>query len=128
MSARRVRGAAGSCRECPVTCDRLIFPAGCVEANCDRLYAYEQDGRTIVGCLEKVFGAEIDLELLKQAEAATAGFGALLATREPLPVCRAAVDRTFAHRDEGCCSNPEFLESAPAFALGARSGVVAREG
>ena len=33
------------------------------------LYAYEEVGRTYVGCMQKVFGVEIDLELLEEAEA-----------------------------------------------------------
>lgn len=120
-------GPAGSCRECPVTCDRLVFPSGCIEAGCDRLYAYEQDGRTVVGCLEKVFGAEIDLDLLKEAETRAPGFGGLRASRAPLPICRCAVDRTFEHRPNPGCSNPDFLNSYPRHEVGARSAAAARD-
>lgn len=104
---------AGSCRQCPVRCDRVVHPGGCLEAGCPRLYSYTEGERTWVGCLEGVYTAEIDLEVLQRAGRTKAGFGAVRAQREPLPICRADVERTFAHRSDEPCVNPDFLLSAP---------------
>jgi hypothetical protein len=111
MSTAATALAAGSCRRCPVSCERLVEPAGCVESGCPRLYSHERDGRTWVGCLEGVFGVEVDLDRLRRLQRTAAGFGALRATREPLPMCRSAVERTFEHRGSGPCVNPDFLLS-----------------
>lgn len=110
-TAAASRAAAGSCRLCPVSCERVVQPAGCLEAGCPRLYSHERQGRTWVGCLEGVFDVEIDLEGLRRLQRTRAGFGALRAAREPLPICRSAVERTFAHRADGACVNPDFLLS-----------------
>lgn len=104
--------AAGSCRQCPVSCERVVYPVGCLESGCSRLYSYEEDGRTWMGCLEGVYRAEIDLERFRALQRTKAGFGALRAVREPLPICRAEVERTFEHRGDGPCVNPDFLLSA----------------
>jgi hypothetical protein len=100
------------CRRCPVRCDKVVLPAGCVEGECPRLYAHEQDGRTYVGCLDRVFAVEIDLEAFRRLEAMRPGFGALRAVRDPRPMCRTDVDRAFDHRARGVCVNPDFLLSA----------------
>ena len=91
----------------------VVYPIGCVESGCGRLYAYEDGGRRFVGCLEKVFRVELDLELFLAAQQARGGFGGLRAQREPLPICRTAIEQTYPHRAEGACVNPDFLLSAP---------------
>ena len=105
--------AAGSCRQCPVSCERVVYPAGCIESGCSRLYSYEDEetGRTWMGCLEGVYRAEIDLDGFRRLQRTAAGFGALRATKEPLPMCRCDVERTFEHRSDGPCVNPDFLLS-----------------
>lgn len=110
-SAAAVSAAAGSCRQCPVSCERTVRPAGCLEAGCPRLYSYERDGRTWVGCMEGVYRVEIDLERLRRMQRTAAGFGSLRAAREPLPICDASVERTFEHRSDAPCVNPDFLFS-----------------
>ena len=98
------------CRRCEVHCDKIVYPGACVERSCPFLYAYEAFGHTYVGCMQKIYGVEIDLELLRLAEQAK-GFGAIKAKREPLPMCRAEVDCCYAHRRDGFgCRNPEFHE------------------
>lgn len=104
--------AAGSCRSCPVSCERVVYPLGCLEGSCPRLYSYEEDGRTWIGCLEGVYRAEIDLHRFRLLERTKAGFGGLRTAREPLPVCRTEIERTFEHRSDGPCVNPDFLLSA----------------
>lgn len=105
---------AGSCRACPVSCERVVHPAGCLEAGCSRLYSHERDGRSYVGCLEGVYRVEIDLDLFHALQRTVrGGFGALRAEREPLPMCRSEVESTFEHRADGPCINPDFLLSGP---------------
>ena len=103
--------ASGSCRRCAVSCERVVEPAGCIEAGCPRLYSYEREGRTWIGCLERVYDVEIELEGLRRLQRTAAGFGGLRASREPLPMCRAQVERTFEHRVASTCINPDFLLS-----------------
>ncbi|MHB8059406.1 MAG: hypothetical protein ACYDHO_01070 [Gaiellaceae bacterium] len=99
------------CRRCEVHCDKVVYPGACVERSCPFLYAYEAFGRTYVGCMQKIYGVEIDLELLRLAEESKKGFGAIKSKREPLPMCRAAVDPCYGHRSDRLgCRNPEFHE------------------
>ena len=99
------------CRRCEVHCDRVVYPGACIARSCPFVYAYEAWGHTYMGCLQKVFDVEIDLELLESAEAAVSGFGAVRALRAPLPMCEVEVVETYASReDELGCRNPEFHE------------------
>lgn len=100
------------CRRCAVHCDKVVYPAACLERSCPFLYAYEEFGHTYMGCMQKVFEAEIDLQLLLEGERRRReGFGAVRATRKPLPMCRAEVESCYAGRvDELGCVNPEFYE------------------
>ena len=78
---------------------------------CPFVYAYEAWGHTYVGCMQKVYGVEIDLELLEQAEAGHGGFGAVRAQRAPLPMCEVEVVGTYPHREDDLgCRIPEFHE------------------
>ena len=98
------------CRRCGVHCDKVVHPAACVERDCPFLYAFEEVGRTYIGCLQKVFDVEIDLTLLLEAEA-LGGFGAVRASKRPLPMCRVEVESCYeARADELGCLNPEFSE------------------
>jgi hypothetical protein len=99
------------CRQCEVTCDKIVYPAACVETGCPFLYAYEDHGHTFIGCMQKVYGVEIDLDMLEAAESTSGEFGAIRATRKPLPMCRVEVEACFDGRaDELGCVNPEFWE------------------
>ncbi len=99
------------CRRCEVHCDKVVYPAACVERACPFLYAYEQWGHTYVGCLQKVYDVEIDLDVLREAEQQKGGFGAVKARKQPLPMCRAEVASCYENRcDEMGCVNPEFFE------------------
>ncbi|MGZ4439056.1 MAG: hypothetical protein ACXVZN_01625 [Gaiellaceae bacterium] len=99
------------CRRCAVHCDKVVYPAACVERSCPFLYAYEDHGHTYIGCMQKVYGVEIDLSMLEAAEAHGRGFGAIRATRRPLPMCKAEVEEAYESRaDEIGCVNPEFSE------------------
>lgn len=99
------------CRRCEVHCDKVVYPSACLERACPFVYAYEDHGHTYIGCMQKVFAVEIDLELLREAEARREGFGAIKAMRKPLPMCRTEVDSCYANRcDKLGCVNPEFFE------------------
>ena len=101
-----------ACRRCPVRCDKVVYPTGCIESECSRLYAYKEGERTFVGCLDRVFAVELDLTAFRRLERLRGGFGGLRATREPHAFCQTDVDAAFEHRAAGACVNPDFLLSA----------------
>ncbi|MGH3012210.1 MAG: hypothetical protein ACRDMY_10315, partial [Gaiellaceae bacterium] len=43
------------CRRCQVHCDKVVYPAACLERACPFLYAYREWGRTYVGCMQNVY-------------------------------------------------------------------------
>ena len=107
------------CRRCEVHCDRVVYPAACIARGCPFVYAYEAWGHTYMGCMQKVFDVEIDVDLLGELEAGREGFGAVKARRTPLPMCHAEISSCYEHRvDEVGCRNPEFFElplASPSF-------------
>jgi hypothetical protein len=111
------------CRRCGVHCDKVVYPAACVERGCSFSYSYEEFGHTYMGCLMKVFAVEIDFDLLRAAES-RGGFGAVRATSPALPMCRVEVEGCYESRgDELGCLNPEFHElpvGQPSFRVFAR--------
>ena len=79
---------------------------------CRFLYSYEDrlSGTRYMGCMRKVFRAEIDLDMFDLAEA-TGGFGGIKMTGEALPQCQFAVEPCY----EGAgpaydCVNPRFFD------------------
>jgi len=115
------------CRRCEVHCDKVVYPAACVDGSCPFLYAFEEHGRTFVGCMQKVYEVEIDLGLLREAQGERNGFGAVKAQRQPLPMCRSEVSSCYENRaGEIGCVNPEYFElpeGSPAFRVIARPAV-----
>jgi hypothetical protein len=104
------------CRRCAVHCEKVVYPAACLGRSCPFVYAYEEHGHTYMGCLQKVFEAEIDVEMLAGAEQTRDGFGPVRALRRPLPMCRSDVQATFAQRESDLgCLNPEFAELPAGF-------------
>src|SRR5262249_416520 len=112
------------CRRCAVHCDKVVYPSSCLARSCPFVYAYEEHGHTYMGCMQKVFGVEIDLRMLRAAEAQREGFGAVKAVRNPLRMCHAEVDPCYEHRCSPIgCVNPEFHElpaGSPTFRVFAR--------
>ena len=99
------------CRRCDVHCSKVVYPAACLERSCPFVYSYAEHGHTFIGCMQKVFDVELDLDLVLAAEERGSGFGAVKARRRPLPVCTVEVDTCYEHRvDELGCVNPEFFE------------------
>jgi RNA polymerase sigma factor (sigma-70 family) len=86
------------CRRCGVHCDKVVHPGACLSRGCPFVYSYEAWGHTYVGCMQKVYDVEIDLDMLRAAEERKPGFGAIRAVRRPLPMCKAEVERTYESR------------------------------
>lgn len=100
------------CRQCCSFCDRVVHPSGC--AGCEYLYVYDDElsGRRYMGCMQKVFKAEIDVELFEEAERSGQGFGAVKMTGDPLPQCVFSVERAYhGHGEAFDCANPAFFDA-----------------
>ena len=112
------------CRRCEVHCDKVVYPAACIEGACPFVYAYEEWGHRYIGCMQKVYEVEIDVDVLHDAEARPGGFGAVKAVRQPLPMCSSEVTDCYESRaGELGCVDPEFWElpeGAPSFRVIAR--------
>ena len=99
------------CRRCEIHCDKVVYPAACIEQGCPFAYAHNEGGRTYVGCMQKVYDVEIDLHVLLDAQRRKGGFGAVKTARRPLPMCKAEITSCYENRaDELGCVNPEFFE------------------
>ncbi|MSO58052.1 MAG: hypothetical protein EXQ77_03315 [Thermoleophilia bacterium] len=98
------------CRRCEVHCDKVVHPAACVAQACPYAYVYDAFGHRYMGCLQRVFDVEIDVDVLMTLER-HGRFGAVRARRTPLPRCHAEVASCYdAREDEFGCRNPEFFE------------------
>ena len=120
MARMARRSRTNECRPCATFCDRVIHPASCVAAGCALLYEYDDplSGRRYMGCLQKVFASEIDVELFARAERTLAGFGAVKLSGTPLRRCQFGIEQAFGtvEGEERACVNRRFLdlpETAP---------------
>jgi hypothetical protein len=111
--AHAAQAETAECRQCCSFCDRVLLPSGCIESACPYLYLYddERTGRRFMGCLNKVFKVEIDVELFREAERTRHGFGGVKLTGAPTALCRTSVERAY----HGCgdaidCVNPRFFD------------------
>jgi hypothetical protein len=107
------RGATGECRRCRSFCDKLIEPSGCLEIGCRYLYTYEdaRTGARYMGCMNKVFSAEIDLDLFLIAER-SGGYGGIKMTGESLPQCQFTVEKAFEGEGPAYeCVNRTFFDA-----------------
>jgi hypothetical protein len=90
-----------------------VHPAGCLAADCRFLYFYdhEETGQRFMGCLNKVFSVEIDIEVFREAERTRHGFGGVKLTGRTLPQCRVAVERAYdGHGEAFECVNLSFFQ------------------
>src|SRR5436190_24080999 len=78
------RTASGECRQCRTFCDRMVEPRGCLELRCRYLYSYFDplSGARYMGCMRKVFRAEIDVSRFEAAER-SGGYGGIKMTGDP---------------------------------------------
>ena len=82
-------------------------------AGCQYLYFYDDEhtGSRFMGCLNKVFSAEIDVEVFGEAQRTRHGFGGVKMTGRPLPVCRVSVEQAYGgHGAAFECINLEFFQ------------------
>jgi hypothetical protein len=101
--------AVGECRRCSSFCDKLVEPRGCIELGCRYLYSYVDalTGTQYVGCMQKVFNAEVDIDSLL----VPGGFGGVKMTGDPLPQCQFEVERAFEGNGRAYdCVNPRFFD------------------
>jgi hypothetical protein len=104
------------CRQCCTFCDRVVHPSGCMAAGCRYLYFYddEKTGSRFMGCLNKVFDVEIDVEVFGEAERTRHGYGGVKLTGRQLSVCRTSVERAYdGHGDAFECVNLGFFTAPP---------------
>jgi hypothetical protein len=104
----------GECRECRTFCDKLIEPRGCLELRCRFLYSYHDplSGNRFMGCVNKVFAAEIDIDLFEDAEL-TGGYGGIKLTGTPMPQCQFQVEPSYEGSGPAySCVNPKFFDCA----------------
>ncbi|HEX6117168.1 MAG TPA: hypothetical protein VFY99_08710 [Solirubrobacterales bacterium] len=103
---------AGECRRCRTFCDKLIEPRGCVELGCPYLYSYDDElsGRRYLGCLNRVFGCEIDVDAFEAAER-SGGYGGVKMTGKPMPHCQFTVEPSYEGDGKAYeCINPRFFD------------------
>jgi hypothetical protein len=111
---------AGECRQCRSFCDKLIEPRACVEMRCRYVYSYVDmlTGNQYLGCMQEVFGAEIELD----AVLAPGGFGGVKMTGRPLPQCQFNVERAYEGSGSSYeCVNPRFFDCTDSGAEGLRA-------
>ena len=90
----------------------MVHPSGCISSGCQYLYLYDDEGsgRRFMGCMNKVFRGEIDLEMFEAAERTRHGFGGVKLTGRPLPVCRTRVEQAYdGYGDAFECVNLAFF-------------------
>jgi hypothetical protein len=83
-------------------------------AGCKYLYFYDEEttGARYMGCLNKVFDVEIDVEVFGEAERTRHGFGGVKLSGRPIPTCRVTVERAYdGHGDAFECINQSFFTS-----------------
>ncbi len=96
------------CQECSALCEKVVYPAACLGMNCRFLYAFEDDGSTYFGCIEKVFPHEIQLDMFDSIERGKGGFGVVKVARQPYPHCSVAVQSCFQCAEGPLCRNLYF--------------------
>ena len=120
---QRAKTEPGECRKCGTFCDKVVEPRGCLEVRCKYLYSYEDkfSGNTYMGCLRKVFRAEVDVDMFQVAEN-SGGFGGLKVTGQPMPQCQFRVEPAFAGTgEEFHCVNKRFFDASDAGPEGLRA-------
>ena len=122
------RTTAGECRQCRTFCDRMVEPRGCLELRCRYLYSYLDplSGARYMGCMRKVFRAEIDMSQFEAAERG-GGYGGIKMTGDPLPYGiepnRKALEAIVQHSvEQGILTRPFTIEELfPENTLGLRA-------
>jgi len=90
-----------------------VHPSGCIASGCSFLYLYddEETGRRYMGCMNKVFSGEIDVEMFEAAQRTRHGYGGVKMTGMPIGNCRQSVERAYDGYGEPFeCVNRGFFE------------------
>ncbi len=98
----------------------MVEPRGCIEVGCRYLYSYVDhlSGEQFVGCMQEVFGAEVELSAVLEP----GGFGGVKMIGEPLPHCQFAVERAYEGSGESYgCVNRRFFDCTDEGAEGLRA-------
>lgn len=106
------RVASAECRRCRTFCDKVIEPRTCIEQRCSFLYSYEDrlTGTRFMGCMRKVFRAEIDVDMFELAEN-SGGYGGVKISGQPLAHCDFSVEPAYAGSGPAfSCVNPRFFD------------------
>ncbi len=91
----------------------MVHPAGCIASGCSFLYLYddEETGRRYMGCMNKVFSGEIDVEMFEAAQRTRHGYGGVKMTGMPIGNCRQSVERAYdGYGEPFDCVNRGFFE------------------
>jgi hypothetical protein len=81
-------------------------------AGCRYLSFYDDEdtGARYMGCLNKVFDVEIDVEVFGEAERTRHGYGGVKMTGRSLPICRTSVEQAYdGYGDAFECVNLAFF-------------------
>jgi len=98
----------------------MVEPRGCIELGCRFLYSYVDrlNGVQYVGCMQEVFGAEVELAAVREP----GGFGGVKMTGDPLPHCQFSVERAYEGSGESYdCVNRRFFDCTEDGAEGLRA-------
>src|SRR5581483_7680488 len=74
------------CRRCGVHCDKVVYPGACLSRGCPFVYSYEAWGHTYLGCMQKVYEVEIDIDMLRTDESRSDDLGCVNPEFDELPV------------------------------------------
>src|SRR3954465_2093474 len=110
----------GECRQCRSFCDKLVEPRGCIEIGCEYVYSYVDmlSGNQYVGCMQKVYAAEIELDSVLEP----GGFGGVKMTGDPMPQCQFTVERAYEGSGPAYeCVNRRFFDCTDAGPEGLRA-------
>ena len=101
------------CRRCGVHCDKVVYPGRLSRARLSRSSTPTRRGatRTSAACRRSTTSRSTST-CCGPRRRRKPGFGAILARRRPLPMCKAEIERTYESRldEELGCINPEFDE------------------
>jgi hypothetical protein len=114
------RTEVGECRQCRSFCDKMVEPRGCIELGCKFVYSHVDrfTGRQYVGCMQGVYGAEVDLAALQEK----GGVGGVKMTGTPLPHCPYTVEQAYNGEGESYdCVNRRFFDCTDEGAEGLRA-------
>lgn len=107
---RERRADQTECYRCGVVCERVVYPAHCLQSDCRYVYAFDEQGSRYFGCMQKVFSVEIDLAPFVAAPRKDV-YGAIKAMRWPQAECLVRIEQAYRFRYswQGC-ANPTFLQ------------------